>query len=234
MAAGGGDLEGSLGVGLTADLREVDVVGDVPASEGVRFHARRLDRPFAGQPLDRFAQASKGEGREGGDVGGLAAVGGGEEEAVEPLAAAGERDRQDAPHRLDLTLERELADPYKAAERLALHQSRGGEDSQRDREVEGSTFLAEIRWGQADSNAFHREGVAGVPDGAPDAITALANRGIGEPDHVEGGEAGGDVHLHRNERGVDPHHGGRKHPRQHGRDCRPRRRAGQRPESDTA
>src|SRR3989304_2780115 len=111
--------------------------------------------PAPGGPIMRTLGASEGEGREVGDHGGLAAVGGGEEEAVEPLAAAGERDGQHAAHRLDLAVEGELADQEETLEGVTLHQSRGSEDSQGDREVEGGTFLSEIRGGKADRDALH-------------------------------------------------------------------------------
>ncbi len=55
VTAAGGDLEGPLGVGLPADLREVHVVGGVLTLLGFWLGARRLDRPLAGQPLDRLA-----------------------------------------------------------------------------------------------------------------------------------------------------------------------------------
>lgn len=92
-------------MGLPLDLGEIHVVGGVLTLRGFRLHARRLDRSLAGQPLDRLAQASKGEGREVPHYSGLTAVGGGKEEAVEPFAATGERDREDASYRLDLAVE---------------------------------------------------------------------------------------------------------------------------------
>lgn len=234
VAAGRGDLERPLGVSLSPDLREVHVVCRGLARRGVRVHTGRLDRPLAAEPLDRFAEAPERERREVPDHRGLAAVGGGEQKAVEAFAPAGQGDREHAPHGMDLAVQRQLADQEKPAQRVPLHEPRGGEDPEGDGEVEGRAFLSEVGWREAHRDALHGEGIAGVPDGAPDAIAALADGGVGEADHVESRQSRGDIDLHRDHCRVDSGHGGREHPGQHGRDSRLLTLPGQRPEWDTS
>ncbi len=90
----------------------------------------------------------------------------------------------------------------------ALDDALRGEDAERDRQVERRAGLAHVGRRQVDRDAMRRKLEAGVPDRAPDAVAALADARVGQPDHREAGQAERDVDFDVDGAGVDPEEGG--------------------------
>ena len=175
MGAGGGDLERPLGVGLAADVGEIDVVG----------RGRRCPRgcsrglfDLAVEEGDRLAERGGGEGAHPVDGRGLGAVADGDEQRPDPALAAGERDCERPAHGLDLPVERQLADDGEGL-RAPLEETRRGEDAEGDRQVERRALLAQVGGSEVDSDAVGGKREAGVADGRAHALAALADGGVG-------------------------------------------------------
>lgn len=91
-------------------------------------------------------------------------------------------------------------------------------DPQRDRQVKGGPLLAKIGRRQVDHGFVSWELVARVLHRAADALEALLDRGVGQPDHDRPREpVPGNVHFHLDLNGLDAgkrravkpgHHGG--------------------------
>src|SRR5438093_688364 len=90
--------------------------------------------------------------------------------------------------RVDRAVERELAEQDQVRDMATLDNARRGKDSQRNRQVEGRTRLADVRGREVDGDLVRRELEAGVAYRAFDAIAALAHAGIGQADHRERGQ----------------------------------------------
>ena len=209
MPAGQGDLQGAPRLRLTSDLGEV-------RDPTLR---RRVDRPRHAVRCTRaFHQLHPWRG------GGLAArpsrpnqLNGAEQrldaeddDALDELgllhgargddhpsdAASGQRGhhRQHAGDRPDLAAERELADQGEPAG--ARSDLFGAEqDADRDREIERGARLAQVRRSEVHGDPTRWVDKSGIPDGASNPFPGLLERGIGQPDDREPGQAGCDVDL---------------------------------------
>src|SRR5262249_56771479 len=101
------------------------------------------------------------------------------EQRRDASTAARETDGEGAAHRLNLAVERQLADDRKLAEVVpSPHAARRSQDRERDRQVESGSLLAQIRGGKIHGDAIVREREAGVPNGRLDALAAFAHGGI--------------------------------------------------------
>ncbi|MCY1219213.1 hypothetical protein D9M72_311770 [compost metagenome] len=74
----------------------------------------------------------------------------------------------------------------------------GGQDAERDGQVEAAGFLGQVGRGQVDGDAAVGKLVAAVEDGGAYALAAFAHAGVGQADDGEGRQAVGKV-------GLDPH-----------------------------
>src|SRR5262249_37183638 len=93
------------------------------------------------------------------------------------FSPAGQCRGQDAAHRLDLAVERQLPDDGEWC-RAFLDDPGRREDAERDRQVEGRALLTEVGRGEVDRHAVVRAYVATVADRGPHALAALPHRGI--------------------------------------------------------
>ena len=91
----------------------------------------------------------------------------------------------------------------------------GEDDAHGDGQVVGRALLAQVGGGQVDGDALLGEVEAGVADGGAHPLLRLLDRRVGQADDGEGGQAGGDVHLHLDNGPVEAHHGAAIHLRQH-------------------
>jgi hypothetical protein len=101
------------------------------------------------------------------------------------VAVAGQAHGQHPAHRLDLGVQGQLADHRERRVGGTVQRARGREDAQRDRQIEGRAFLADVGRGEIDGDAVVGEGEAGVADGRPHTLAAFPHRGVGQAD---GGE----------------------------------------------
>ena len=83
------------------------------------------------------------------------------------------------------------------------HLTAGGEDAERDREVETAAVLGQFGGRQVHGNAAVGIFELGVLDRDAHAITGFAHRGFRQPDDGSAGQAAGKVHLHGDQRRDD-------------------------------
>ena len=104
-------------------------------------------------------------------------------------------EREHAADRSQPPVERELADSGVVGEPLARDLPRGGEDRERDREIEAGAFLAQPRRGEVDRDPPQRPLELGGGDAAAHALLRLLAGAVGEPDDREPGHAALEVRL---------------------------------------
>ena len=126
------------------------------------------------------------------------AAGGGADQAAVGFGG-GERRRQRADHRDERAVERELAQRHLRGHLVRGQDLHGGEERERDRQVEVRAFLGEVGGGEVDGDPLRgqREAHGGHRRAHP--LLGLADRLVGEADEVEGRQAGGDGALHLDE-----------------------------------
>ena len=215
VRTGGGDLEGALGVRVAPHVGEIEAVA-LALPTGPTGAEGRADVPLAIQVLHRVVQGGDGNDVDAFHHAGLRGIRGGHENGREALPPRVQGHRQHAAHRAHAAVERQLAHHERALQPAGLDQPGGAEDADRDRQVEGGAFLADIGGRQVDGDAVDRELEARVADGGADPVAALAHGRVGEADGVEGGQPRGDVHLHEDGGGLDPAERGGANAREHG------------------
>jgi hypothetical protein len=114
-------------------------------------------------------------------------------DAAHPPPRQGGYHRQQAWHGAELAAERKLAEDRPSA--VGDDLLRSDENSQRDRQVQGGSALAQLRRGEVDGYPPRRVFVAAVSDGAPDPLARLLQGRVRQSDDREAGQAGGHVHL---------------------------------------
>ena len=134
---------------------------------------------------------------------------------AQPARARGGGDRERAADRPHAAVERELAGDRDAGEMVLQRMAGRGEERERDRQIVGGAFLAEVRRREIDGDAAGRDLEAGVAERRADAILALADARVGEPDGLRVRDAGREVDLDLHRVGVDADEGARDHGREH-------------------
>ena len=184
MRAGRGDLERTLGVRLAPDIGEVEIIRPGPSNGGRESH--RHGGTVAVQQPDRVSERWRGEHVEPVDGERLGGVLHGHHERADPVASAGEPDRERAADRLDLAVERELSDDGVGSDDSVFHGSGGGEDAEGDRQVERCALLANVGGRQVHGDPIRREGETGVADRGAHALATLADGGVRQPHRGKG------------------------------------------------
>ena len=215
VAAGRGDLQGPFCVGLTAHLGEVHLIRRGADLKRRRIGPQGLAGPLPAQKLDGLRKRVERDHIYPLHHRRLGGVDRGEEQTGHSFPAASQGDGKHSPHRADGTVQGEFPQKQVACEPIRFDGPGGGQDADSDGEIEAGAFLSEVGGGQVHGDALHREDKTAVADGGADPIATLSDRGVGEPNGGKGGEAGGHVHLHRDERCLDPLNGRRSHPGQH-------------------
>src|ERR1019366_7192884 len=138
MTAGGGDLERSLGLLLSLDLAEIDVVNIRGAELGADIGGRRLERTQALEKFESLAQALDAEhGGALADDGCLGGILAREHHARESGRAREQGGRQRAPDAFDAAVEREFAEDQISPQARAIFQHvLCGENSKREWQIE--------------------------------------------------------------------------------------------------
>jgi hypothetical protein len=91
-----------------------------------------------------------------------------------------------------------------------------GQEAQGDGQVEGRALFLPVGRGQIDGDPLRLQVVAAVLESGPDALLALAHRGVRQAHGDEGREPGADVDLDLDGIGFDPVEGGARDLDQHG------------------
>src|SRR2546426_4534441 len=136
-------------------------------------------------------------------------------EGLDTLPPARESDGEHSAHRLDLAVQRQLADHGEGADPPVRDRAGGGEDAECDRQVERGTFFPEVGRGQVHGDPVGRKGEAGVADRGAHPLAALAHCRVRKPYRGERGQARRDVDLYPHERGFDADKGCGQNPREH-------------------
>ena len=97
----------------------------------------------------------------------------------------GRRNWQDAARGLNAAVERQLSENQDVVDVAPRDDARRREYAERDRQVEGRSRLAHVGGREIDRDAVDRKFVAGVADGAADAIAALTYARIRKAHHRE-------------------------------------------------
>ena len=195
MATGGGDLEGALGNVLAADVAEVGVILGGFAEEGVAVDGEGLGKDIAlrcgVEELADFKKGVYGVDVDAVDDGGLASVGGGDDEVLDASSACGNGDGQHAADGAEGAIESELADEDEVADVFDGEAAVGTDDADGDGEVEAGAFLFEVGGGEVDGDTRGGKIEAGILDSGSDAVAGFADGGVGEANGGEGGVVAG-------------------------------------------
>jgi len=120
---------------------------------------------------------------------------------------------QCATDRPQLPGERQLAGEFMAAQPAGVHLAAGGQDADRDRQVETAGVLGQVGRRQVDGDFLVvREFQAGVEDGRAHALPGFLDLDVCEPHQGEAGQTVGQMHLDSNCRRLQPQQGPALHP----------------------
>jgi hypothetical protein len=205
VSAGRGDLEGAAGQRLAADVGEIGGTARshrrFEGRHGANGGRRRVERRGG------LRQGVDGDDAEAFDHRGFPRVARRQQDGRQPLASRRGRDRQHPAGRLDAAVERQLSKQHDVVHLPALNRARGREHAEGDGEVERRPRLADVRRRQVHGDAMRGELEAGIPDRAADAVATLTHARVGQPDHREGRQAEGDIHLDVDREGLDSEDG---------------------------
>ena len=220
VTACGRDLHGEPALHLPGHVGQVQVrlrdrgPGRAAGSR-VRVHAGRpgvlvrLGQRVATQQREHLAQ---GRDREHVEVRHQTGLGGvrGRDQRTGPARPDGPEQRgQHAADRADPAVQAELAEHDRVPARRQVQPSGGAQHGQGDREVEVRAALRQCRGAQSDGDPPVRPPLTGVDDGRPDAVAALGQRRVRQPDEHEGRQPVAQVRLDLDDPAVDPDDGGR-------------------------
>jgi len=179
---GGGDFERALRVRLAAHLGQVAAGRGAAGEEHRGVDGRRHDGRLVAQVRDGFGQCPDAEDGRAAGEGRFGRVRGGRDDADDGCAARRGRDRQRASDRVHAAVEAELADHAPAGEVGQRRLPFGGDQTERDREVERDPFLADARGGEIHGDATLRILEPGVAERGADAVARLAHGPVGQAD----------------------------------------------------
>lgn len=116
---------------------------------------------------------------------------------------AGNGHRQHAFDRAHPARQGQLTDQFEPVQFVSRQLGAGGQDADRDGEVEARALFGDVGRRQVDRDAARREFEAAVDQGAAHAIARLLNRLLWQANDVECGQAVGEVGLHRDQWRID-------------------------------
>ena len=207
MAARGGNLQRPFDRGLAFHVGQIGVARLGRArggGQGCPAFGRRCGVGGAhGQKLRHHVQqVARAVHGEAGHQGGLFGAARRQDQARRLVALAQRGGHgQRAAHGPQLARQRQLAGKSPASQARTVDLPAGGQDAQRDGQVEPPRILGQIGRRQVDGDALVvRKREAAVEQGAAHALARLLDRDLGQPDQGETGQAVGQVHLHRDRR----------------------------------
>ncbi len=198
---------------LPPDIRKVHRGRRLGEPPGVWWDRRKRD--LAAQRPDGVAQPGYGTDACPAHDRRLGGVALGHEEPADAGRPQVLGDAQHPGDRAYRTVERQLADGHVPPHRGLRQLPGGGQDPQRNRQIEGRPDLARIRGRQVHGHAARRHVVSGVANGRTHALARLAHRRVRQADDRKCREAGGNVHLHVHRHCVQTDHRGAAHPGEH-------------------
>ncbi len=204
VPAGGGHLQGALGMLLALDLAEIHRVARVGLEQLLRVDPGGSDLPGPGKELRGLGQRVDPDHLQPLDHRRLGGVLPRQEQPPDPQLAATGGHRQSSLDRLEAAIQAQLAQQQVLGQPVLGQLAAGGEDPHRDRQVERRALLAAVGRGQVDGHPLEGEAEAQVADRRIDPLTAFAHRAIRQPDQGVGRQARADVGLDLHQVGIDP------------------------------
>ena len=217
VSSGGGDFQAPLGVFLPFDFLEIQVVRIVMIPDRFPIEANGFYRLSSIQVLHRFGQVIYRQHAETVRDGRFGAVSRGKEHLLIAGCPCLNGHGQTAADGLDPPVQRKLSHRHNSFGLLRVQYPHRRQDTQRDGQVEPGPFLLEVRGGKVHRDAFHGEIVAGIVQGGFHAVLAFAHDVVRQPDCGKLRQAGGDVHFHLHQDGVDSEQAARVGFGDHGR-----------------
>lgn len=204
MRVGGGDRQR---VARRLEAAHVDEVERFVGVGRIAPRRRRFRRVgpgcFAFQAGMELAEISRDAYLGAGHEGGFARVGGGHDHVGHAGPGEGIDDAERADDGTDAPVETELAEHCDVVERAGGERVGGGEQPERDRELEAGAGLADRGRREVHGDAGLRVGQARREQRGADALPALPAGGVGQADDRVAGQAARDAHLHAYEPAVD-------------------------------
>ena len=207
------NLQRALGGGLAFDVGQVGVARAVGARRGL--HAGKtvarigLRGRGGGQKLRHHVeQMARAVHRQAGHQRGFFGAAGRQHQLrVDARLLQRRRHGQRAAHRAQLARQRQLAGKFPAGQPRTVDLPAGGQDAERNRQVEATRVLGQVGRRQVDGDALVvRKVQPAVLQRAAHALARFLDLDIGQPDQGEAGQAIGQMHLDRD--------GGRRQPQQ--------------------
>ena len=203
MASGGRQRHRPFGRFLAADVAEVDIVGAVTLEQLLDAAGRGGHVNFAGEERDGLGQALDRDHLDPFDHRGLGGIFGRDDQPAEPAILGRLHGHREAS--LDGTGESfqgELADDGVLFETIDRELAAAGKHAQRDGEIKRGRLFRQVAGGEVDHHAILGPDEPAVDHRAFDAVSALFDRGVGQPDEDRLGHRGGrdinlDVDRHR-------------------------------------
>ncbi len=214
MASRRGHLQRALGHGLPAHLGEVGSRGQ---GCGIALPEVRAGEVRAGLGLvsAQLAERSQRVHRHALDGARLPRVLSRDPDRPSPFPLRRRHDRQDAPHRAERPVERQLADEDTLLDRRPSGDlPRGEQQRHRDRQVESGAFLSHVGRGEIHGDLSRREFIAAVPEGGQHALSALAHGRVRQAHDGEGRKPRAEVRLDLDQHSLDAHGGAARHARE--------------------
>jgi hypothetical protein len=186
VRAGGSDFQPPLGLYLSAYLAEVRVIAAIIGCRigGLAF----VQRSLPGQVCADVEQRARRQHPHLAGQSRFAGTAGRENEAASH-ATGGEDHGQRAADRPQFTGERQFTGKFMVGQRRTRNLTGGGENAERDRQIEAPRFLGQLGWREVDGNALAGKIEARVLQCRTYPIACLLDLRIGQPDQGEARQA---------------------------------------------
>ena len=152
--------------------------------------------------VDQGEQVGRRQHVDAAGPGRLAALRGRADQA-EPARRGGDGGGQHAGDRVQRAVEGKFAEGGEFGDLFARQHLHGGQHGERDRQVEMAAFLQQVGGGEVDQHAPRRQREAHGGERGAHPLAGLGDGLVGQADDQEGGQAGGDLHLHLDRHGLD-------------------------------
>ena len=198
-----GDFKCPLQMVMTADIREIRLVErrEQPGDGAVLIPVA-VSR-VRGSPLreggSRFLQRPDAQERPLAQGASLPKIFPRHEEYGDAGAKTGSNRGEHSVHRTDPAAKVQLAEHHGVPNAIRPDLSRGGEYSQRNRQIVRGAFLPHTRGRQRDEDPVGREHESAVADGDSHAFLGFPHRSVGQSHDVDARQTAAYVHLHGDE-----------------------------------
>ena len=208
VTSGSHDLEGALGPRLAPDVAQIHPEGQVGwRSRGGDLRGGRQLLPSA-EGFHHRSQIVCDPDIDAGSQARLRSVLPGNDYLLDPRRSQAKGSRQGAPHGAEPAVQGQLSHQGEARQAVVLQSLGGGEDPDRNGEIQASAALSNPRGGQIHRDPARWNGPADRRYGGSDAGCALSDSSLRKTDDVDPRKLGADPNLHLDRDAVDTGEGG--------------------------